>query len=74
MSFEAMQAAGVVGAIQAVRCGPAREMGIGGPTGVAAVTPRPGLADAFDPRGRKARWRRGPRGTGKTYTWQATEP
>ncbi|MYS84739.1 hypothetical protein [Embleya scabrispora] len=72
MSFEAIQAAGIVGAIQAVRCGPGREMGIGGPTGVTAVTPRPGITDAFDPRARAARRRRGPRYRGDVV-WQATE-
>ncbi|MFF7245084.1 hypothetical protein ACFZBU_14425 [Embleya sp. NPDC008237] len=74
MSFDAIQAAGIVGAIQAVRCGRGREMGIGGATGVAAVTPRPGIADAFDPPGRAGRRRRGPRGGGGTYVWRATGP
>ncbi|MET7298549.1 hypothetical protein [Embleya sp. NPDC005575] len=64
----------MVGAIQAVRCGQGREVGIGGSTGVAAVTPTIGIADAFDRRGREARRRRGPRGKGKAYVWQATEP
>jgi len=68
MSFEAMQAAGIVGAIQAVRCGRGRETGIGGITGVAAVTPKPGIADAFR---RQARRRRVPR-DGRAYVWQAT--
>jgi len=74
MSFDAMQAAGIVGAIQAVRCGRGREMGIGGTTGVAAVTPKPGIADAFDPPGKPARRRRAPRIGGRAYVWRATEP
>ncbi|MDI2126815.1 hypothetical protein [Yinghuangia seranimata] len=71
MAYEAIQAAGIVGAIQAVRCGKGREFGIGGSTGVAAVTPTPGPRVADEPHAGRVRRRRTPRGRDRVHVWEA---